>query len=165
MSDQLNFAEGGKAPLPSGLNILTILTIIGSVIAIIGAIWTFATVDSSYEKMRDMQATVTEDTPAYLKSMMGPDMLENMRKQKESKIPILVVTLLGAGLCLFGAIEMRKQKSQGYILWVVGEFLPIIATGLFVGFGMMFSGFALIFMSIPIIFLILYTVNRKHLTN
>ncbi|MFM2359941.1 MAG: hypothetical protein RLY16_1934 [Bacteroidota bacterium] len=164
MSDQLNFAEGGKPTLPSALNVLTILTIIGSALAIIGAFWTFATVDSSYEKMRDAQATMAE-APAFVKSMMGPEMLESMRKQKENKIPVLVITLLGAGLCLFGAIEMRKLKKQGYILWLVGEILPIIATGLFVGFGMMFKGFALIFMSIPIIFLILYTVNKKHLTN
>ena len=103
-----------------------------------------------------------DEMPAMVKKMMGPDAFENARKTMENKVPVLILTLLGVGLCFYGALEMRKLKKQGFTLWVAGEFLPIIAMFFFIGSGM-FSGFALFAYLFPVIFLILYAVNKKHL--
>ncbi len=103
-----------------------------------------------------------EEMPAFMKKMMGPDALENARRTMENKVPVLLLTLVGVALCLYGAIEMRKLKKQGFTLWVAGEFLPIIGAFIFIGSGM-FSGFALFALLFPLVFLILYAVNKKHL--
>ncbi len=160
-NDALNFPEDEKPPLPTGLNVLTILTFIGCALGLIGGIWQFATADKNYAEMVKMQDKMDE-MPAMVKKMMGPDAFENARKTMENKVPVLILTLLGVGLCFYGALEMRKLKKQGFTLWVAGEFLPIIAMFFFIGSGM-FSGFALFAYLFPVIFLILYAVNKKHL--
>ena len=157
----LNFAEGEKPVLPSGLNILTILTFIGCALGFIGSIYSFATANTSYKKLLDAQDKIA-DAPPMLRKMMGPEMLEMSRKSMENKIPILLLSLVGVALCLYGAIEMRKLKKQGYILWLVGEILPIISGLIFLGAGM-FSGFSLIILLFPVLFIILYTVQKKYL--
>ena len=40
-------------------------------------------------------------------------MLEVTRKMYENRIPIMVISLVGAALCLYGALEMRKLEKAG----------------------------------------------------
>ena len=57
-------------------------------------------------------------------------------------------------------------KKQGYMIYVVGEILPIISFAVFIGFGGLFGGIAMIFSTlIAAVFIILYTMQRKHLVN
>jgi hypothetical protein len=160
-NDALDFTDGERPVLPSGLNVLTILTFIGCGLGLIGGIWQYINAEKGYQDLLKAQQNLSE-APAFVKSMMGPEMLEATRKSMEYKLPILLLTLVGVGLCLYGALEMRKLKKQGFALWAAGEFLPIIGAVIFVGTGM-FTGLALFGLSIPVIFLILYAVNRKHL--
>ena len=102
------------------------------------------------------------NAPGWVKNMMSPEMLEVTRKMYENRIPIMVISLVGAALCLYGALEMRKLKKQGYLIWLVGEVLPIVALLIFVGTAAL-SGFGLIGLIFPVIFIILYTVFRKDL--
>ena len=95
--------------------------------------------------------------------MMGPDMMEFITKSFENRIPLLIVGLIGTALCIFGALEMRKQKMQGYYMWLVGEILPWVGIVLFTG-TILFKTFIVWFLIIPIIFILLYTFQRKHLT-
>lgn len=160
-NDMLQFNEGEAPKLPSSLNVLTILTFIGCAVGAISSIFSFMTAEKSYKDIVANQDKM-ENAPAFVKKMMGPEMVEMARKAAENKMVILIIGLAGIALCLWGAIEMRKLKKQGFILWVAGEFLPIIATGIVLGFGI-FAGFAAIGLLVPIVFLILYGVNRKHL--
>jgi hypothetical protein len=160
-SDVLDFAKGEKPAIPSGLNVLTILTFIGCGIGFLSSIWSYVNAEKGYKDMVDAQSKLTE-APAWAKKMMGPEMVEIARKSLENKLPILLLGLVATALCLYGALEMRKLKKQGFILYVVGELLPIVAGVLFIGTGM-FSGFALIGIAIPIIFIILYLMQKKHL--
>lgn len=156
----LDFAEG-KPQLPSGLNVLTILTFIGCALGLIGSIWSFINAEKSYNDVIAAQDKIA-DAPAFVKSMMTPEMIEMSRKSMENKMPLLILGLVGVALCFFGALQMRKLKKQGYMLWLVGEILPLGASIFFVGFGM-FSGFYLLFMLFPVAFIILYTTQRKYL--
>ncbi|MEN9570295.1 MAG: hypothetical protein RL172_1526 [Bacteroidota bacterium] len=160
-NDFLDFNEGGKPALPSALNVLTILTFIGCAVEVLGSVWRFFTAEKSYKQLQEAQGKM-ENAPAWAKGMMSPEMLEVSRKAMENKLILLVITLAGTALCLWGAMEMRKLKKQGYLLWVVGEFLPILGGVIIVGTGML-SGFSMFVLVFPIIFLILYTVNKKHL--
>lgn len=117
--------------------------------------------DQSYKDIVAAQDKMA-DAPKWAKSFMGPEMVEMAKKSAENKLPIMLLTLVGAGLCLWGALEMRKLKKQGFMLWVIGEFLPIIGGVIFVGMGM-FTGLSAIGFVFPLIFLILYLVQRKYL--
>jgi hypothetical protein len=160
-SDVLNFAEGERPTLSSGLNVLTILTFVGCAIGLIFSVFGFVNAEKSYKTLVDAQDKIA-DAPAWARGMMGPDALEVARKTMENKLPILLLNLVAVALCLYGAMEMRKLKKQGFILWLVGEILPIVAGLLFIGTGM-FSGFGMIGLLFPAIFIILYVVQRKNL--
>lgn len=160
MTDSLDFA-GENRKLPTGINVLTILTFIGCALDFAGTVWRFITAEKSYTDLQKMQDKM-EQVPPFVRKMMGPEALENARKAMENKVPLLLIALISIGLCVYGAIEMRKLKKQGFILWAVGEFLPIIGALIFMGAGI-FSGFGAFMLLIPVIFLILYGVNRKHL--
>lgn len=161
INDILQLNEEETPKLPTSLNVLTILTFIGCFVALISSIWSFITAQKAYDDLVAAQSKM-EDAPAFLKKMMGPEMLEMSKKAAENRTVILLIGVIGIALCVWGAIEMRKLKKQGFILWVAGEFLPIIAASVVLGFGV-FTGLAAIGLVIPIAFLILYGVNKKHL--
>ena len=160
--DVLDFPGGTPKP-SSGLNIVTILTIVGSILGLISAVWSFISAKKTYETMKtSMESGKSDDATGWAKDMMTPEMLEMSRKAMENRMPLLIVGLLGSALCLYGALEMRKLKKQGYLLWLIGEIIPLIGTMLFLGAASL-SGFGLIGVVFPIIFIILYTVYRKEL--
>jgi hypothetical protein len=167
MSDVLQSSDftGNKQQLPSGLNVLTILTFIGSGIGILGGLWQFISAKKSIESMEQMiNSDKLDEMPGFLKGMMSPEALELARKQYENRVPILLIGMLGIGLCIYGAVQMRKLKKQGYSVYLIGQALPLIAAFIFLGFGWV-KGFGLLGLFFPILFIILYTLQRKHLTN
>lgn len=103
-----------------------------------------------------------ENAPAFVKSFAGPQMMEIVEKSIENKVPLLIINLVATALCIFGAVEMRKLKKQGYWLWLFGEVLPIVGTAIFIG-GAFFGSFVSFFLIFPVIFIILYTTQRKNL--
>ncbi len=152
--------------LPTGLNVLTILTFIGSAIQIIGAVFGFATSKSNFDKKDEVLAQLNNpDMPGFAKKMMGdPDQyLQMITKSYENRIPLLIITLVAAALCVYGAIQMRQLKKQGFPIYVVGELLPLLSTAIFLG-TFMFSGVSMMIgIAIALLFIIMYAVNRKHL--
>ncbi|MFT3911044.1 MAG: hypothetical protein QM737_16615 [Ferruginibacter sp.] len=166
MNDSLSndFTGEDQSKLPSGLNVLTILTIIGSIIGLIFSVYGFFTAKTNYERTKDLMNSPEkmEAMPGWAKGMITPEGLAMQQKMMENKLPILILSLVALALCLYGAMEMRKRKKQGYILWLIGEILPIGTSLLFIG-TMAMKGFGLMMVFIPILFIILYTVNKKEL--
>lgn len=153
----------GRKRLPGSLNTLTILTFIGSGIGILGTIYQQATGKATIEKLEKLQASDDyEKLPDFAKKINSPEALELMKTAYENRVPLLIITLVGIALCIYGAIEMRKLKKQGYYLYVIGELLPIIGTVIFIG-TRGFGGFAILGVIIPVIFIILYATQLKHL--
>jgi hypothetical protein len=146
--------------LSTGLNVLTIFTFIGCAFGLYSAIKDFFTGPDALEKLKSSQEKMA-DAPSWVKKLTGPEVQEMMAKAIENKIPMIAINLVALSLCVFGAIEMRKLKKQGYFIWLLGEVLPIIATAIFlpVFFNTVFA-YALVF---PLLFIILYTVQRKKL--
>lgn len=161
-NDTLNFADGTKPKLPTGLNVLTILTFIGCVWELYSTVSNFIGGKKSLEELEKAQEKLAE-APGWAKKMAGPEVQEMMRQALDNKIPVLIIGLVAVALCVFGAIQMRKLKKEGYLIWLVGEILPYISTAIFMP---AFFGTIYIYFSVfPLLFIILYTIQRKHLIN
>jgi len=145
----------------SRLNVLTILTIIGSAMSLLSSIWGYFSADKNYEQIeKTMKSADYDNAPNFVKGMINQNTLELARKSLENRIPLLIVGVIGSILCLYGAIAMRKLKKDGFLLWLIGELLPLIATLLFIGLGA-FSGFSLLGLAFPVLFIALYATCRK----
>ena len=161
MSD--SFTNEAPAQEYGSLKTLTILTFIGSALAFFGGIWQFINADKSVSDLE--KAMSKPDLPDFAKKLMTPEALENAKLVAANKLPILILGLVGAGLCLLGAIQMRKLKQQGYYLWLMGELLPVIGTLIFIGAGAFTGWGAILGYALLFIFVLLYTLQRKYLIN
>jgi hypothetical protein len=166
--DMLNLEQKDMQKLPQMLNVLTILTYIGSAIAAISAVYSYFTINASYKLIENMNSTTESLGSSESKALQGiiNQSAEIVRKQYENRLLILVITLAGAALCFYGAMQMRNLKKQGYMMYVIGELLPVLAVAIFVGFGSLFGGMAvLLSLLVPVLFIVLYTTQRKVLVN
>ena len=165
-TDQIDLADFEKPQMSKGFSVLTILSIIGCVLQVGGALYQFITANANYENRDATIAKMTSpDVPASARKFIGdPEVfLQTIIKNYENKIPILLLSLVAAGLCLYGVIQMRQLKKQGYLFYVIGEILPFVTMVLFLGtFALHGVGF-MIAVAITVLFLLLYTVNRNQL--
>jgi len=106
----------------------------------------------------------SNDAPGFVKKLVNKDTLLQLESAMHNKIPILILGVFGAILCLACAIEMRKLKAHGYTFWLCGELLPILSTIIFVGINA-FAGLSLLGLFFPVLFIVLYSVYRKELVN
>lgn len=165
-ADVLQFDENNAPKLSSGLNVLTILTFIGCALQLLGTLWTFFTAKKSYDGIDKLTEQMnTGNMPSWAKRMMGdPEtMIEMIKKTYENRIPIVLLSLVAVALCFYGALQMRKLKKQGFLLYTIGELLPFLTQFLFIG-AFSFSGFSMYFgIAIALLFILLYSLQRKHL--
>ena len=152
--------------LTTGLNVLTILTFIGSIIQLGGSLFNYMNAQKMYDqKDKLLEQMKSDEVPAFAKNMMGdPAHFEQMlTKSYENRLPILIVSLVAVALCFAGALQMRKLKKQGYMLYVIGELLPFVSMIAFIGaFSLSGIGFY-VGACIALLFIILYTTYRKNL--
>ncbi len=126
-----NWDNPDKGKLPGSLNVLTILTFIGSgcmLLFILGS-----------KKLMEFSIKMTE-RPEVQEKMSEKDLIQ-MEKAKSmyeimssNWIAYLAPSLIGIALCVYGAIQMRKLKKQGFYAYVIGEILPIIGGVIILGF-------------------------------
>jgi hypothetical protein len=155
-----NWLEEPKK-LPSMLNVLTILTLIWNPISILLSIYAFFTAQSNYDKMVQVQDKI-DQMPDFFKSMMGSDPVGAARKALDNRVPVLLLGLAGAILCLFGAIQMRKLKKTGFSIYVIGDIVPFVSM-IFVGTGAISGVSAILGIGLTVLFLILYGTQLKYM--
>jgi hypothetical protein len=165
--DALNLEDKDMKTLPQGLNVLTILTYIGCALGALSAIWNYISAETAYKTYQaltgEMDGVKTENS-AVNSLLSGAN--EMAKKAYDNRLMILIFGLVGIALCFYGAMQMRNLKKQGYMIYVVGEILPIISYAVFIGFGSIFGGMAMILTTlVAAVFIILYTMQRKHLVN
>jgi len=155
-----------KPKLPTGLNVLTILTFVGSAVQLIFALWGFISAKKNYDGLEKLTEQMNSDSmPGWVKSLMGdPEtMIKTITKSYENRIPILLMSLVAVALCVYGAIQMRQLKKQGFLFYTIGELLPFLTQFLFIG-AFTFAGVGMyFFVAIALLFIILYAGQRKHL--
>jgi hypothetical protein len=160
--DLLNYDDQGKAKIPGGLNVLTILTFIGC--AVFGLLTLLTPVINKFFKdLMDKAASSGKE--------LSTKQLEAMEKGKaamelasQNMIPLMIIGMVGIILCFIGALWMRKFKKDGYWIYVAGEIVPMIGSLLLLGTAQ-YTGVVsvLLGVGIPLLFVILYTTQRKYL--
>ena len=165
-TDLLGNDPADKPKLTQGLNVLTILTIIGCVLQLVTSIWSFSKAQANFDKKDQIIEQMNAGTmPSWVRSLMGdPDkMIAIMTKSYENRLPILLMSLATIVLCFVGALQMRKLKKQGFMLYIIGELLPFLTTVLFIG-TFALSGFGFyIGCGFALLFILLYSLQRKNL--
>ena len=156
-------ADERPKTLPSTLNTLTILTLIGCGLSYLGGIWNFIQSNNIDKARAEMEENMEKlgDNETAAKMMEGS--MEMLQKSYDNRYIILAVTLVFTTLCLIGALQMRKLKKSGYPIYVVGEIVPVILTVALLGFNLLTGFTTAISAIVAIIFVILYTTQRKHL--
>ncbi|HWB93661.1 MAG TPA: hypothetical protein VG605_17495 [Puia sp.] len=148
--------------LPEMLNVLTILTFIGSAIGILINCYYLAAAKRIYDASMANQEKI-ESAPAIIRNMQGPDPIGVIQRTFDNRIPIAILGIVATVLCIIGAVQMRKLKKTGFYIYLIGEVLPIIVTYIFIGSAAL-SGLRLIFSVLFIaIFIILYATQLKYL--
>jgi len=151
-----------KPKLPTGLNVLTILTFIGC--GIFGLFTLLSPViNKFFLGMIDKAASSGQDLSAKQLAEMekGRAALE---LANQNVIPLMAIGMIGIILCFVGALWMRKFKKDGYWMYVAGELAPILGTVLIMGTAQFTSIWSILFgIGIPCLFVILYTMQRKYL--
>jgi len=163
-TDQLEFSEDGKAKIPSGLNILTILTFVGCGIGILFSLLTPVINKFFLGMMEKAQTSGADLTAKQLKDM--EDGKAVIALTQANMVPLMAVGIIGIALCLAGAIMMRKLKKDGYWIYVGGELMPVIGNFIILGTAQ-FTGVTsmIIGVGLPLLFVVLYTLQRKHLVH
>ena len=154
--------DAEKPKLPSGLNVLTILTFIGC--AVFGLFtlftpvilkWSSGLMDKALQSGQELSQKQMADIEKGRAAM---------ELAKQHMIPTMIIGLAGIVLCLLGAMWMRKLKKDGYWLYVAGELAPLIAGFAIMGSAQYTGVMSYIFgIGVPVLFVILYTMQRKHL--
>ena len=159
--DVLNTDENLKPKLPTGLNVLTILSFIGCAWDLYNTVKNFMGGKKALEEIEKAQEKLAE-APAWAKKLAGPEVQEMMQQSVNNRFPLLILGLVSIALCFYGVLQMRKLKKEGYMFWLIGELLPFVGAAIFTAafYKTIFVYFAIF----PLIFIILYTIQRKHLT-
>ncbi len=145
------------------LKIITMLSIIGNILGLFSSVSNYFKAKANYEEIKNMLDNGAIDkAPAFVKWMINEDSLKLADLMLQNRIPVMITSLIGAILCLVGAIEMRKLKLQGYTFWLIGELLPIVSMAIFIG-ALAFKGYLLIGYLFPLLFIVLYTKYKKEL--
>lgn len=144
---------------PQGIKVLCILTYVGSGLQILGSVFNYFMIAYSVKQLESMKDI--EKQPA-LKGMSSffKWSAESTLRQYEYRSVLLIVSVLCAGLCIYGAMQMRKLKKQGFIIYSIAEFAFPLVTAVLVGF---VSGIFGLF--VAVLFVILYATQRKHFAN
>lgn len=162
-ADLLELKEDGKPVLPTGINVLTILTFVGCGIGLLLTLLTPVINKFFLGFMNKAQSSGRELTTKELTDIeKGKAVIE---LSQANMVPLMVLGLVGIALCVVGAIWMRKLKKDGFWIYVGGELLPVIGTFILLGTAQ-FTGVVSVLLGVglPVLFVVLYALQLKHLT-
>jgi hypothetical protein len=149
--------------IPSLLNLLTILTLVGCCFGLIRSGWVFGHARQNYENALRFHIPVESFYPFSDRSV-GASVIETARRSYKYRIPILVFALSGILLCGYGALLMRNLRRRGFTIWVVGELMPVLSTFIFIEGRSLSAVSFFLALLVPAIFFFLYAGQRRYMT-
>ena len=161
--NEINAIDENK--LPKALNVLTILTFIGSGLSLLIAPATPWLLKFS-KNMLD-QVTQTPDSKITAKQLLE---MEESKRVIDMSLNNLTFTLaagvVGAIACIIGAVMMRKRKKDGLPVYILGALMPTIVNIILMKSYFFKGGVTSVFVGlvVPVLFVVLYSMQRKHLT-
>ena len=161
MQDQRDYLQHSfevKPAVPNGINVLSILSFIGSGFQILGGIAAYLIIPFSAKSVPETRglekAREMKPFSGFLRWSADATL-----KQYEYRMPILIVTIITAIICIYGVMQMRKLKKSGFTVYSIGELALPLFTAVLIDVWSAIFGFV-----IAILFIILFAVQRKHLT-
>lgn len=148
------------------IKVMTILTFIGCAYSLITAISYLnpqLTLEMQLEPLQRMLEKAEENSGnemmvnIYLKSM------DNVRILFENKYLYAISSLVGVGLCVFGAVEMRKMNRMGFYAYVSGQILPLLASLAITGWNIASGSTFIVSFLFFGIFILIYAFQLKHM--
>ncbi len=159
------FNEQPPRGLPGMLNVLTILTFIGCGLAYISLIVNYFTYSNFGKQMSEMEELQDKMGDNDMANSMMQGSMEMMQKSYDNRYILLVSGLLFTTMCLIGALQMRKLKKSGFLIYTIGELAPVIITAVLIGFSLVGGITTAITAVFAILFVVLYATQRKYLVN
>jgi len=149
--------------LPTGLNVLTILTFISC--AIFGLITAF--LPAFYNFLQGLMEKAASSGKEFSEKELA-DMEKGrlaIELAKQNLIPLMIIGLVSIALCFVGALWMRKRRKDGFWLYTAGELAPIVGGLIIMGTASFTGAMSIVTnIGIPLLFVFLYSLQRKHLT-
>ena len=158
--------QNNRSQAPMGLKVLTVLTFIGSIIQFCGALWNFFNAQKNFDGMDKLVEQINSDSmPSWVKSMIGDPahLVETITKSYQNRIPIVLLTVIAASLCFYGALQMRRLRKQGFMFYTIGELLPFLTQFLFIGAFSLSGVLFTIMIGLSLLFILLYFMQRKNM--
>ncbi|MFT6280174.1 MAG: hypothetical protein ACJA0U_000291 [Salibacteraceae bacterium] len=160
--DILDDEEGTIKKRSQFLNVLCILTFVGSGLGVLGAIWGLvpSTVETGLQSMRELQETQNQ-----IFDIGDFNEVEYVKWSFYSNIAGIATSLI----CLTGALLMFRLKRNGYFVYIAGWIaqivitsmaMPHLLTGDLAGAGVISIVFNILIM---IAFFVMYGLNLKHM--
>jgi hypothetical protein len=144
--------------LPEMINVLTILTFIGSGLLALFACWEFVGAKASLDMV------TSGNMPAIARNFMPENYVEKLTFAYQNRVPILLMNLLVCALCIYGAILMRRLKKNGFVVYCIGELLlPLGTAYIFLGPHVISGGRDLFSLFFGVLFIVLYATQLKYL--
>lgn len=160
-NDNLNSDDFEKKVMPSGLNVLTILTYIGCALISLFLLLTPWITNFMLKLMNDGPGSGQHISPEKLAEMeKSRPFFELMHA---NMLVYIIMGAIGILLCFTGALMMRKFKKDGFWIYTAGQILPIIGGFAIFGKTQFTGGSNYIIPGIEILFIILYSTQRKYL--
>lgn len=142
--------------IPQGIKVLSILTYVGSGMQILGSVFNYFMSAYSVKQLEAMKEMEKQPSLQGMSSFFKWS-TDATLKQYEYRLSLLLVSVVSAVLCIYGALQMRKLKKQGFVIYSIAEFTFPLVTTVLTGF---VSGvFGLL---VAVLFVILYAVQQKH---
>ena len=151
--DYLNQPFELKPSIPSGISVLSILSFIGSGFQLLGGVVSYFFIPysvKSLEKTREMKPF-----SGFLKWSA-----DSTLRQYEYRVPLLIVSIVAALICIYAVLQMRKLKKSGFVVYTIGELMLPLFTAIAINLGSAIFGLV-----IAVLFIILFAVQRKHMIN
>ncbi|MDF2438569.1 MAG: hypothetical protein K0Q95_2945 [Bacteroidota bacterium] len=157
--EQTNMETAVPAKRPQFLNVLCILSFIGTGIGIIMGVYHLATAGASQEAIAALDSMGGEDMAAIpgMESMM-----DGAIAAAKYAYVLAALEIVCNLLCLFGVLQMWKLKKMGFYIYLVAQLIAIVAPLILVGGGL-FGGLMLVMAIFPIAFIVMYGLNLKHM--
>jgi ABC-type spermidine/putrescine transport system permease subunit II len=146
------------------LNVLTILTFIGSGFGLLISIVMPWFVKFMINFMKNQMSSAgdklkTSDIEGMNESISKLEMVQNNMTIN------IIVGVLFCSLCIVAAILIRKRKKDGYNLYLIARIAPLIVSFFILKNVPLNSATSIIgTLFLPVLMIILYSTQRKHLT-
>jgi len=159
--EQKDYLQGSyTAPqqMPQAINVLSILSFIGSAFQMISAIVSYFILPFSVQSVNETRAM---EKTREMKPFSGflKWSTESTLRQYEYRVPVLIVTIVAALICVWGVWQMRKLKKTGFTIYTIGELALPLFIAVVIDIWSSLFGFV-----IAVVFILLYYFQRKHLT-